>query len=196
MIDAGPSWQESRGFRLGAAIGALILTYAGAAWGFAALILRGTTPPWELGVFALPVLALTVLGARRVAAISKEGGGGSPGNAQRGRRVGLWFGAIFGVEGGLIAFTSSFFARAGRPLLIPVAVVGIVGAHFLPLSGVFRVPTYAVTGALLFGCALGSLLIADEPTRVFALGIATALVLWVSAAAVLLIHTGGRERAT
>jgi hypothetical protein len=192
-------WQDSRGFKFGAGVGALILTYVGAAWAFAALINRAGAAPWEFGMSALPALALTVMGVMRLFAIAKHrwpdashdaSGAEAAERARRGRKVGLWFGVVFGVEAILIAFTAMFLARAGRPLLIPVAVVVIVGAHFLPLARIFRIPTYGFAGALLMAAALGSLLIADEQTRVFDLGIATAVALWASASAVLVIHTG------
>ena len=74
-----------------------------------------------------------------------------------------------------------------------MAVAGIVGAHFVPLARIFRIPTYTATGVLLVGAAAGSLLIADERGRSFALGITAALVLWASAGAVLVIHCGPRR---
>jgi hypothetical protein len=189
-------WHESRGFKFGAGIGALVLTYTGAAWAFAALGNRaGVTPRWEFGMLTVPVLLLTIFGVIRLVAVAKlpvllasdpeaiEG-------ARRGRRVGLLFGVVFAVEFGSIALAAILLSRAGRPLLIPVVIVAIVGAHFLPLARIFHVPTYGFAGVLLVLAALGSLLITDEPARVFALGMVTGLVLWVSAATVLALHTG------
>jgi hypothetical protein len=191
-------WQDSRGFKFGAGVGALILTYAGAAWAFAALINSAGAASWEFGMSAMPALALTVMSVMRLVAIAKHpwpdasynaSGADAAERARRGRKVGLWFGIVFGVEAIVIASTAMFLARSGRPLLIPVAVVAIVGAHFLPLARIFRIPIYGFAGAFLMAAALGSLLIVDEPTRVFDLGIATAVALWVSAGAVLAVHT-------
>jgi hypothetical protein len=189
-------WHESRGFKFGAGIGALVLTYTGAAWAFAALGNRpGATPAWQFGVLTLPVLLLTALSVTRLVAVARLPI--APGSdaeaiegARRGRRVGVLFGVVFAVEFGSIALAAILLSRAGRPLLIPVVIVAIVGVHFLPLARIFHVPTYGFGGVVLVLAALGSLLITDEPARVFALGMVTGLVLWVSAATVLALHTG------
>jgi hypothetical protein len=188
-------WQDSRRFKIGAGIGALVLTCAGAAWAFGALINRADTAPWEFGLFALPALALTLMTVTRLAAIAKHpwqkaSGVETAARARQGRKIGLWFGVVFGAEGGLIAVTAAYLTEIGRPLLIPVAVVVIVGAHFLPLARIFRMPVYGFAGAILMAAALGSLIIPDERTRAFDLGIAAAVVLWVSAGVVLATHTG------
>lgn len=192
-------WHDSRGFKFGAGIGALVLTYTGAAWAFAALgNRRGATPAWEFGVLTLPVLLLTALGVIRLVAVARlpivpASGAEAIEGARRGRRVGLLFGAVFAVEFGSIALAAILLSRAGRPLLIPVVIVAIVGAHFLPRARIFHVPTYGFAGGLLVLAALGSPLITDAPARVVALGMVTGLVLWVSAATVLALHTGGRS---
>src|SRR5262245_58307607 len=134
MTDELAAWQESRGFKIGAVVGALILTWAGAAWSLLALLNRAGTERWEFVPWALPVLALTVVSGRRLAAISRlpRRSASDPdalANARRGRRTGIQFGIIFAIEFALIGVTANVLARNGRPLLIPVAVIGIVGAH-------------------------------------------------------------------
>ena len=109
--------------------------------------------------------------------------------ARQGRATGIWFGIIFATEAIFIAAAAILLAGAGRPLLIPVVVAAIVGVHFWPLARVFRIPIYWGTGALLLCCAAASLLIGDENARLLALGIAVALVLWISAAVVLVTST-------
>ncbi|MEP6730597.1 MAG: hypothetical protein ABJE10_08160 [bacterium] len=193
---------EGRAFKLGAAIGAMVLISAGAAWAFAALANRVVAPPiWAYGVVAVSVTMLIAWGAIRVAAIvrmpvQRVSEASAVEGARRGRKTGLMFGAIVSVEVALIAGVAVFLARADRGLLVPVAVVAIVGLHFVPLSRVFRVSTYGIAGWLLTSLAALSMLIADERARVFDLAIAVALVLWASAARVLVLHTGSTHGRT
>jgi hypothetical protein len=102
--------------------------------------------------------------------------------------MGMLFGIVFTVEAGLIGLVSVGLAHIHRPLLIPIAVIAIVGVHFVPLAKVFRIPTYAVLGLVLVALAAGSLLIQDEATRVLALSIGSAIALWASATTVLAVH--------
>jgi hypothetical protein len=190
------AWQHTRGFRSGAAIGALVLTCAGAAWAIAALANRPGVPAWTYAAAAVPVLALLSSGVRCLLMIRRDDGLRPPGldvieGAQRGRRVGVLFGAVFAAEIALIAVAAIVLSHAGRPLLIPVAVVAIVGVHFVPLARLFHIPVYGAAGWLLLTASLVSLLIVDERLRVFILGLAAAVVLWASAAVVLALHTGG-----
>jgi len=102
--------------------------------------------------------------------------------------MGRGFVTVFATEIILIALAATALSRANRPLLIPVVVMAIVGAHFVPLAKIFQVPTYFVMGVALICLAAGSLLIPDENLRVLTLGIASTLVLWVSAVRVLAVH--------
>ena len=188
-------WHGTQGFKRGAAIGALILTFAGAAWAVAGLVNWPGTPVWEFGFVAVPVLALTGLSISRLVAVAALPSPQVPDaeaaeNARRGRRIGLLFGAVFTVEMLLIALAAILLSSAGRPLLIPVAVAAIVGVHFLPLATIFHVRTYGIAGLLLIGASLGSLFVPDEPTRVYVLALMVAMVLWASAGTVLAMHTG------
>lgn len=187
-------WQKTMGFKLGAGIGALILTYAGAAWAFVSLANRSATQTWEFVVAALPVVIITIFGVVRLAAAWKLpfrfSASEATESARHGRRVGLLFGVVFAAEFVAITTAAVLLSWAERPLLIPVAVAAIVGAHFLPLAKIFQIPTYGYAGLILLGISLGSLLITNERTRLFTLGISVAVVLWVSAGAVLAIHTG------
>lgn len=188
-----PRFEETRRFKIGACVGALILTMAGGAWSLAALIARAGTPAVEIVAAIVPTVILAALCIRRLLAIA-----GMPEldrsdetraeGARLGRRMGIMFGVVFAAEGVLIAVTSNLLARANRPLLIPVAVSAIVGVHFWPLGGVFRIPTYRVLALGLVAIAGGALLIPNEATRLFALGIGNAVVLWASAAAVIALH--------
>src|SRR5215467_10320306 len=94
-----PQWQDSRGFKFGAGIGAMVLTYAGAAWAFAALINRPGAALWEYAILSLPALALTVMIVMRLLAICKLHGqeasqdawADEAERANQGRKIGLWF---------------------------------------------------------------------------------------------------------
>jgi hypothetical protein len=60
----------------------------------------------------------------------------------------------------------------------------------VPLARVFRIPTYFVTGVMLMAIAGASLLISDESSRAFTLGVGGTVILWTSALAVLAVHVG------
>lgn len=188
-----PTWQDSRGFMFGAGIGALVLTCAGAAWSFVALINRPEVRTWQFVLLVAPAVILIAASVRQLAAVARMPTSPSHAeaieSARHGRRIGRWFATIFGVEVAVIAAAATLLARAGRPLLIPVAVVAIVGAHFVPLATIFQVRTYSLVGIALLVAAGMSLFISDEPIRVFILGLAGAFILWAGAFAVLLLHT-------
>jgi predicted enzyme related to lactoylglutathione lyase len=195
-------FERSRGFKVGAGIGALVLTAAGTAWSVVALIFRPGSPAWQFVLVMVPALLLAAVTIRRLVAVAKLQESLSTESerlesARDGRRMGLWFAAIFSAEIALIAGAATTLARADRPLLIPVAVVAIVGAHFVPLARVFKIPTYLVTGVMLMVVAGGSLLISNQSSRLFTLGISSTAILWISAFAVLAVHvgTGSPEKA-
>jgi hypothetical protein len=68
--------------------------------------------------------------------------------AAKGKRAGMLFGIIFGLEGGLIWLCATLLAHVGLSIWIPIAVAVIVGLHFIPLARVFEVPLYYWTGVL------------------------------------------------
>lgn len=181
----------TRALARGAAIGALVLSWFGAFWAFASILHWPRATFWTWALAGIPVVALTLFSILRMigAAGLPEAADGAQA-AREGKRMGRNFGIICGIEFALIGGASALLARSGRPLLIPVAIALIVGLHFLPLARVFRLPVYYATGVLCVAFALASLLVADETVRLLALGVAMAVVLWLSAAAVLLRHTG------
>jgi hypothetical protein len=179
----------------GAGIGALVLTYAGGAQAITALVFHPDAPIWADGVVAVAVVTLTAFSVLRLFAIAKHpvdlvSTVEATESARWGRRTRQSFGAVVAAEFVLIALVASLLARFDRELLIPVAVVAIVGAHFVPLGKIFQIPTYEIAGVFLVLLALGSLLISDESARLTMLGVVSPLVLWASAAAVLVLHTG------
>ncbi len=93
----------------------------------------------------ITLLALCVMGliaSRNIPSID------DPAAAAKGKRAGMLFGIIFGLEGGLIALCSTLLARYGLSIWIPIAAAVIVGVHFIPLAFVFEVPLYYWTGVL------------------------------------------------
>jgi hypothetical protein len=172
-------------------IGALVFTFLGAFWSVESIVNWPGAPVWTYGLVAIPTVGLTAFAFMRLVRSRGLPAASDPTRASRdGKRMGIAFGIIFTVEFALVAVCAVVLDNAGRSLLIPVAVAFIVGLHFLPLARVFRLPFYYVTGLACVTCSLGSLLVADEPVRLLALGLAVAAVLWASALVVLLRYTG------
>lgn len=188
-------WQRRREFRFGSGIGALVLTSAGAAWAFIALANWPPATGWEFAAVALPTLVLIAAGVLGLIKVAREPAlpSGSPeddlASARGGRRVRRLFFVVFAIEGLAIAGVVIAAQAMGRPLLIPIGVLTVVGLHFLPLGSLFRMPIYSVCGGLLVGVAAFSFLIPDENVRVFALAMGAAAVLFASAARVLSAYT-------
>lgn len=82
-----------------------------------------------------------------------------------GVRRSYWFWVIAEVV--LIVVGATVLSRSGRPELVPVWTLAVVGLHFLPLARVFRMP-------LLVGAAAGSVAAAAVALPAQALGIAPA----------------------
>jgi hypothetical protein len=172
-------------------IGALVFSVLGAFWAVESIANWPGAPVWAYGLVAIPVIGLTALAATRLVSSRSLPRAADPAAARReGKRMGIVFGAVFTVEFGVIAVVAVWLDTAGHSLLIPVAVAFIVGAHFLPLARVFRLPFYYVTGLVCIACALGALLLPVESVRLLVLGLSVAAVLWTSALVVLLRHTG------
>ncbi len=181
----------TRGFARGAAIGALVLTGFGGFWAFESVVNQPEARTWEYVAAGVTGALLAGLCVLRLVGASNLAEADDPALAARaGRRMGMSFGIIFGIEGLLIGAAAGALARAGRPLLIPVAIALIVGLHFFPLARVFQVRVYDLTGLLCVVAGLGSLLVPDGPARLVALGFAMTAVLWISATVVLVRYTG------
>jgi len=172
-------------------IGALIFSFLGAFWAAESIANWPGAPAWAYGLVAVLVLGLTAFAVARLVSSRSLPPAADPVAASReGKRMGIAFGVTFTVEFVLIALVAVLLDNAGHSLLIPVAVALIVGAHFLPLARVFRLPFYYVTGLLCMACALGVLLLPAESVRLLVLGLSVAAVLWVSAFVVLIRYTG------
>ncbi len=170
-----------RGITGGAAIFALF----GFVWCLLGLLNWTSRPAWSIPAASLATIALIVLCLMRLSALRKLPRVDDPEAAAKGKRDGMLFGIIFGIEGGLIALCSILLGRYGLGAWIPVATGVIVGAHFIPLASIFRVPLYYWTGVLsILGMAACSL-IHDPNERSLCAGLVMAAVLWMSAALLL-----------
>lgn len=166
--------------------GAAILTLFGGFWCISALAFWPARPAWGIPVASLATFVLVVVCILRWTASRKIPESHDASAAAKGKRAGIIFGIIFGLEAGAIALTSALLARSGHGEWIPVAVGLIVGVHFLPLAYVFEVPLYYWTGGLTVFGVLGCLFIHTAGPRLLCVGLLMAGVLWLTTLLVLL----------
>lgn len=168
------------------AFGAAILTLFGLAWALAALLNWHAHPLWAV-VLSLWIAA-SLIGAAVFRIICPGNGVAADPTraAAEGKRAGMWFGIIFGLEGALIAGAAIGLSAHGLANWIPVAAAAIVGIHFLPLARLFRVPLYYFTGITSVVAAAASFAVPNPAIRVLLLGIAMATILWLTATFALL----------
>jgi hypothetical protein len=168
--------------------GAAILTLFGGWWCIVALGYWPARPAWGIPMASAVALALLVVCILRLTASAKMPDSHDPAAAAKGKRAGILFGIILGIEGGAIALSSVLLAGSGLGDWIPVAIGFIVGVHFLPLAYIFEVPLYYWTGALAVFGILGCLFIHAVGPRLLCVGLVMAGVLWFTAL-LLLIQT-------
>jgi hypothetical protein len=100
--------------------------------------LRGSDMAWVLIVF--PVLAgvfiskgITLYGvAKHHPAVESDE------DKAEGKKMGMWFGIIFGAEGLLIFLGVNLVINLGHPELTIPTIALVVGLHFYPLARVFK----------------------------------------------------------
>jgi hypothetical protein len=158
--------------------GAAILTFFGGFWFIVTLVFQPARPAWTIPAASVTTFVLLVVCVRRWAESAGMPDSHDPAAAARGKRAGLAFGIIFGLEGALIALVSALLGRSGLGDWIPVAVALIVGVHFLPLAYVFEVQVYYWTGGLSIFGVLGCLLIHAVGPRLLCVGLVMGTVLW------------------
>ena len=176
----------------GQMIGAAILSGFGCAWVLLALANWPRHPGWSLPAACIVTLLLLVLCVLRYASASNLPNSDDPMAAARGKRMGIVFGIVFGLEGGFIALSSVLLVHFNLAPWIPVATAVIVGIHFLPLASVFGVPLYYWTGGLCMLGVLACLFIHDVPSRVLSVCLVMAAVLWGAVTALLLQGKNGQ----
>jgi uncharacterized membrane protein YeaQ/YmgE (transglycosylase-associated protein family) len=169
----------------GVAGGAAILCGFGAVWVGLALLGWAARPPWAVSLAAFlfgfleTVAVVRFLSARRLPSPVDEAA------AVEGRRMGMLFGMVFGLEGALIGLGSFLLGRLGHGVWIPSMAAAVVGLHFLPLARLFRVPAYYWTGAAMLACAVFTSVIAAPDVRILVLALVTGAILWATAGWVL-----------
>ncbi len=118
----------------GSVAGAAILTIFGSAWCIVALALWPPHPVWSIPAGSTATIILLALCLMRVRALRNVPKIDDPVATAKGKRAGLFFGIIFGIESGLIWLCATLLARFGLSIWIPIAVAVIVGLHFIPLG--------------------------------------------------------------
>jgi hypothetical protein len=100
--------------------------------------LSGSLYQWLLFVFIILMVLLLVraIGFFRLA--RKYPSIQSAEEAAEGKKMGMWFGIIFGAEGLLIVVAINIVNNLGYPDLVIPAIALVVGLHFFPLAWVFK----------------------------------------------------------
>jgi hypothetical protein len=159
--------------------GIWVLTIFAAIWGVVGVLGTGMSPV----LAAIPVaISATLLfwATRQASAPIPEAA-----QARIGRLVGIWS----AVEGVAIFVGVTVCQNIDAPHAVAPVIAIIVGLHFLPLARGIPVPLYYLTGAALIATGSGALLL-SEPARMAATGFGSAIILWISCAALVLGRAG------
>src|SRR5579871_4987801 len=129
-------WQQSRAFRFGATVGAVVFANAGAGWLFLGVRSLGSGSAAALVTGCAIVLDLACIWRLISIGRSPSAANVSPKDraesARQGRRLGIHFGVIVAVETLLIGIAASVLATSGYAGFILPAVVAIVVLHLVP----------------------------------------------------------------
>ena len=172
----------------GIASGVLFMAFFGTLWADIGIGgMQGWGGLWLLIVTMLVGIGLLLGGISLLLASRRLSNHVAEADAQRGRRIGIWFGITFATEGGLIGIASGICNALNRfDLFFPIMAL-IVGAHFFPLAALFQVKTYYLVGTLLCVLALITLLAVPESVTLggqqitaqwVVLGFGAAFILW------------------
>jgi len=146
-------------------------------WGFSAL---PTFRPYEWAVLYAGTVVLLVFAIRGVRRGRKQlkalGADRRAYWAKRGRKFGI-ITALEVVGCGIVVALAVGFHRMD---LIAVGISAVVGAHFLPLAGLFDFPVYYVTGVTIILCDLVSLSRFHGDAITAMSGIVTGAILWLT----------------
>lgn len=184
----------------GTATGVLFMALFGTLWaGIGIAGMQGWGFQWLLVLSLLIGITLFIGGITLVKASSSLSTEMTETDVRRSKRLGMWFGIIFGLEGALIGAASAICSATNHfDLFFPVMAL-VVGAHFFPLAHLFRIMIHYIAGTLL--CLLAAVTLFMVPARVTLghhhivaswafVGFGSSLILWVTGAAVWL--TGRR----
>ena len=179
----------------GLGTGMFLMGFFAGYWAFSGgSYLSGAPQTTVFGIAALLTIGCFVAGiyVMRSARLFEPATG--PAADARGRRIGRWFSAVFGLEIVLIVLAAVLLGRTGNSQYIVPVIALIVGLHFLPLAWLYRMSVYYITGAalsllglvgivcLLLGITLGGPDLYNW-SRVGAL--AAAVILWLTLAYIL-----------
>jgi hypothetical protein len=120
------------------ALGMFLMAFFTIGWALGAAI------PWAswgwilAAVAALIAVFLVVDGIRLFVWASRIPGVRTDADRATGKRMGVAFGIVFGVEAALIAAASGILASLDLDDLIPVVIALIVAVHFYPMAWIFR----------------------------------------------------------
>jgi len=155
--------------------GIIVLSLFAALWGGAAIV-GAQLAPWLIIAPVLVSGALIAWSRRALAHV------GPRADADRvGRLVGIWS----AVEGVTMFLAANVLINLGMRDALGPAFAIIVGLHFLPLARGIPVPLYYATGGAMAAAGTAALLL-PGPERLTAAGAASALILWISAATIIL----------
>ena len=168
--------------------GAAILTLFGGFWCIMALAFWAARPAWAIPAAIATALVLLIFCIFRWTATAKMAHAHDSAAAAKGKRAGILFGIIFGIEGALCGLSSALLGSSGHGDWIPLAIAIIVALHFLPLAHIFEAVLYYWTGALALLGVLGCLFIHPAGLRFLSVGLVMAGVLW-GTAFLLLVQT-------
>jgi hypothetical protein len=76
-------------------------------------------------------------------------------DAKEGKKMGMWFGIIFGAEGLFIFLAINLVNNLGHPDLVIPAIALVVGLHFYPMAWIFKrkIDYYLATGSTIVAIA-------------------------------------------
>lgn len=143
--------------------GTLWLVVVGAAFAIASLVWMRT--PGAMITLAGVVLAaalLTVNSIRAIRSAARLEPARLPPRTTEERRIVRRFGVVVGAEVLVIMAVNGVCAAYQRFVLMAPLDLLIVGLHFIPLAGIFRIPRYYATGVLLSVVPLVTLLLVPE----------------------------------
>jgi hypothetical protein len=108
--------------------------WTGIAWGG----LIGSAGQWVLGLFVLCVIFFVVQAIGFLKAAKSYPSIQTPEEVKQGKKMGMWFGIIFGAEGLFIVLAINLVNNMGHPDLIIPSIALVVGLHFYPMAWIFK----------------------------------------------------------
>ncbi|MZQ86957.1 hypothetical protein GQF01_33085 [Paenibacillus sp. 5J-6] len=180
----------------GTSLGVIFMALFGTLWagiGIGGLQGWGST---GLVIAAVLIGMLLLSGGISLFAASKRLSEPAEFDTHRWKRVWIWFGMIFTIEGVAIGVASAICTATNHfNLLFPIMAI-IVGVHFIPLAPLFRTKSHYVTGTLQTLLAIVTLLFVPEHATLgghpviawwLVVGFGSALILWATGVKVWLI---------